>query len=133
MNYRKSLSLSTCLISIFLTLFTAASAGSPLIQYDYDDEGITPLMLAVRDGEGAQLKTLLKKGADLNAKDPYGWTALIYAVTREDESAVKSLLNSNGIDVDAKDKGGSTALIHAAQQRKASIVKRLIDSGASVN
>lgn len=132
MNCGKSLGLSTCLISILLTLFTSVLAGSPLTQYEEDEQGITPLMRAVRDGEREGLKELLKNAADIDAKDPEGWTALIYAVVRQDEDAIKPLINSRA-DVNVKDNEGNTALMHAAMRAKASIIKRLIDGGANVN
>lgn len=132
MLYKRSLFLSVWKITMLL-MFTwaSAAAGSPLTQSD-DEEGITPLMRAVRDGEHKELKELLKKGADLSARDPEGWTAMTYALLRDDEWAVERLVKS-GVDVNEKDRLGNTLLISSVTHNNAAIVKLLIKRGADVN
>jgi TonB family protein len=97
-----------------------------------DDPSVTPLMRAVRDGESKEFKSLLKRGADINAKDSYGWSALYYAVTRDDFNMVKALAE-RGADVNATDDLGDTVLMAAGRKGDARIVKYLIEKGADVN
>jgi TonB family protein len=97
-----------------------------------EDPGVTPLMRAVRDGESKEFKSLLKRGADINARDSYGWSALYYAVTRNDFNIVKALVEA-GADVNAADDLGDTVLMAAARKGNALIVKYLIEKGADVN
>lgn len=68
-----------------ISIFVCAVATGSALPQDEDERGVTPVMRAVRDGEHKELKNLINKGADLNAKDPRGWTALYYALIRNDE------------------------------------------------
>ena len=61
------------------------------------------------------LRKLLEKGAEVNAKDNDGRTALIWASSAMDKndlnpSALEALM-TNGADVNAKDNRGQTALM----------------------
>ena len=71
----------------------------------------------------------IKLGADVNAKDKYGDTALILAAWYGYTEVAKLLLAA-GADVNAKDNGGYTALIWAAYYGHAEIAKMLRDAGA---
>jgi len=73
-----------------------------------------------------QTKLLLEAGADVNAKDKHGHTALMYAETAEQTK----LLIEAGADVHAKDSDGRTALMWA---KTAEQTKLLIEAGADVN
>ena len=74
----------------------------------------------------------LAAGADVNAKDSAGGTALHGAVFRGSKE-VAELLISNGADVNAKDKYGRTPLHEAAYWDHKEIVELLITKGADVN
>lgn len=54
--------------------------------------GYTPLILAVFANEVETVELLLKSGADANAHDTFGYTALHYAVQRENRDVVAALL-----------------------------------------
>lgn len=64
-------------------------------------------------------------GADVNAKDNRGWTALIFA-TRGGHSATMHALLANGADVSAIPQDGRTVLLWAKFLRRADMV-RLLD------
>jgi ankyrin repeat protein len=50
------------------------------------------LLWAAEEGHEAVVKLLLEKGAELEAKDSSGWTALIWAAEKGHEAVVKLLL-----------------------------------------
>jgi hypothetical protein len=64
-------------------------------------------------GSLAEIQAAIKNGADANAKDEYGATALMAAAFEGNPEAISALLN-NGADVNAKDGFGRTALMWAA-------------------
>ena len=77
------------------------------------------------------LQELIKSGADINAKDKLGWTALIYATIENNRNAAK-LLIANNADINAKDSNGNTALMWASHFGHMVIAKLLIDNNADI-
>jgi ankyrin repeat protein len=63
---------------------------------------------------------------DLNAKDPYGETALIRAARHGDSAVTKALVDA-GADTNMNDRNGETALSWAAQMGKTGVLKILLD------
>lgn len=88
------------------------------------------LWTAARKGDAAAVKTLLERGADVNAKFRYGATALSYASDKGHVEVVKLLL-ARGADVNVKDTFyKSPPIIWAALKGHAPIVQALLDKGA---
>jgi TonB family protein len=113
-------------------IISLALACSLVLTATAQDDGITPLMRAVRDGQSDEVKKLLKQGVDLEARDSWGWTALIYASVKGDERAVKALLDK-GANVNAQSNQGLTPLMAAARSQRDKIVKLLIARGADIH
>jgi ankyrin repeat protein len=90
------------------------------------------LKKVVISGELLDVKRLIEKGADVNAKDNEGITALMYAVAFEHPEMVKLLIDA-GADVNAKDNEGITALMVASFEGYTDIVELLIKAGAKEN
>ena len=67
------------------------------------------LYLAAKEGHELTVQTLLDSGANVNAQDPLGSTALDWAVPSGNEKAVQVLLR-NGADVKSRDIYGNTVL-----------------------
>jgi ankyrin repeat protein len=92
----------------------------------------TPLIEAVKRQDGAAINTLLDRGADVNASEPDGATALHWAVQLE-ASAVVELLIEAGAAVTAANRFAVTPLELAANSGNAEIVARLLAAGADPN
>lgn len=76
-----------------------------------------------------EVKRLLARGANINAKDSQGKTALMNASYYGKKEIVKFLLE-HGSDVNARYVDGCTALIWAAGEGEAEVLKILLDHGA---
>jgi ankyrin repeat protein len=95
------------------------------------------LLEAVKAGDASRAAQLIAAGADVNAHDAYGATALMNAAHSGDLEMVETLLAA-GAEVDAKDELGWTALMKAcfnADQNRGfpDIVRRLLAAGADPN
>ena len=100
----------------------------------------TALFQAVDEGHEAIVKMLIDAGADLDAVNDDGSTALALATTRDKETekqeteAIAKMLIAAGADLNkARTDGGATPLFAAAAWGQEAIVKALIDAGADVN
>jgi len=94
-----------------------------------DEDGRTPLHLAVESANRDIIQLLLDKGADINAKDEKsGSTALHYAV-RFSKRETAELLIARGADINARDKQGHTPL-YVAANHDYKITEFLLSEGA---
>ncbi|MHC4416636.1 MAG: ankyrin repeat domain-containing protein [Planctomycetota bacterium] len=116
-------------VEVFQTLFEAGADVNAV-----DRRGQTPLMSAVQSRKTEAIRTLLAKGAKVDARDQViGGTALTRAAGPfGDASGVQALLEA-GADVNVVDKNGMTPLIWAARFGDAKRVAALIKAGAEVN
>jgi ankyrin repeat protein len=89
------------------------------------------LLDAVGKGNPMPIRSLIKKGADVNATDESGRTALMLAACGH--TITCEILIKKGADVDFKDRDGRTALMFAAVTSQDNIAKMLIENGADVN
>ncbi len=78
------------------------------------------------------MRILLENGSDINARDPWGRTALMIVAKAGDLDSFRLLLDWEA-DIHAKDERGFTALMYAAWQGHLDIVQELIGRGADVN
>lgn len=90
------------------------------------------LIYAAGNGDLPLVKALLSNGADVNAKDNDGWTALMLASDSDHFEVVQALL-ANGADVNAKDRRGWTALMLASRTGSLDVAQALLAKGADVN
>jgi ankyrin repeat protein len=92
--------------------------------------GNTPLMNAAIAGSTAAMGFLIEQGADVNAHNAFGTTALMMAAT---DAAKVRLLLEHGADVNAASKQGRTAMFVAAMSNPSlDIVRLLIARGADI-
>ncbi len=95
-----------------------------------DDREVTPLMYAAEIGSVEAMRLLVDRGADINAQNAFGSTALMWSVS--DPAKVRLLLD-HGAQVNAAAKSGRTALIIAAfTNPSAEVVRLLLAKGAKV-
>jgi ankyrin repeat protein len=130
--------------------FDAALSAFEKIVEEYPDSAIVPstkLMIerigqakhdksffeAVVKGNIEQVKSLIAKGANVNAKDDRGQTSLHLAVRNFYEEIVEFLI-SEGADVNASQTDASwTPLLDAASTGQTEVIKLLLQHGAKVD
>jgi ankyrin repeat protein len=108
------------LIALALTALLAPASGRP------------PLVDAARNGNIDALRALVQKGADVNAADADGTTALHWSSYR-DEVATADLLIRAGAAINAANDLGATPLWTASLNGSETMVRRLLSAGANPN
>ncbi len=83
-------------------------------------------------GDLSMVKKLISEGADINATDNSGRTALVEAAWAGHNAIVKFLIEK-GADINTGDKAGYTALMRASEEGRDAIVATLVQKGADVN
>ena len=113
----KYLALIICVLGVF--------RGSIIFSADLSQE----VLDAERKINERIQQALLAKGADVNAKDSAGMTALMWAAYYRRNDAVQALL-VKGADVNAEDEDGGSALMYAVDWGHKEIVELLKEAGA---
>ncbi|MGV3709688.1 MAG: ankyrin repeat domain-containing protein [Gemmatimonas sp.] len=93
----------------------------------------SPVADAAMRGDSAKIRTLLKSGADANAAQADGMTALHWAAARGDAQSVKVLVFAGARLESATRNGNFTPLHLAAQAGRANSVRALLEAGANAN
>jgi hypothetical protein len=103
-----------------------------------DARGRMPLHLACRDGDSDRARSLLKRGADVNARvEPRHWlddgnTPLHIACVGDHTDCARLLLGA-GADVHARNRRFETPLHGAAKSNNVVVMDMLLKAGASVD
>ncbi len=92
----------------------------------------TALLWAAYWNDEKAVEALLAAGANVNASNREGFTALSQACTNGNAGMVEMLLKA-GADANSFQAEGQTALMTAARAGNADAVKALLDHGAEVN
>jgi ankyrin repeat protein len=110
--------LNLCLLAAVVFIL-AAGCGSTQLQ----------LWEASENGDTAAVQSLLAQGADVNAKEIGGGTALTNAAFLGHTDIVQALL-AQGADVNAKNNENFTALLYAYRGRHNEIIRMLEKAAA---
>ncbi len=94
-----------------------------------DNEGKTPLMVAVVSGDMHLISGLLAYGADPNVQDHDGWTAGMHAV-RLNEPKIFRLMGQYKANYNLVNSDEMTALAMAVMDNKANAAVAMLDNGA---
>lgn len=106
----------------------AASVDVNVIDKDYR---MTALGMATANGNLEMVQVLLWAGADVDAKDGKGQTALMNLGQRSTADVAKALLMARA-KVDIQDEDGDTALMIVSAEYNLDLLPALLDAGASV-
>ena len=96
------------------------------------DKKDAALIKATEVGNYNNVQRLLDDGANIEAKNEYGNTVLISAISNS-RFDIAELLIKRGANVNVAGTHGYTALIHAAARNRIDIVKLLMNNGANID
>src|SRR5712675_3179309 len=113
---------SACLIAIALAAVRVDAAGG----------SGAPLLRAVKAGDAAVVRTLLRQPGSANAADADGTSALHWAADRDDLATTELLVRA-GANVKAVNRYGVTPMYSAAINGNAAMIALLLKAGADVN
>jgi len=97
-----------------------------------DPDGSTPLQWAVYDVNAAEVRRLLKAGADVSLANNYGASPMSLAAEVGNTEILKLLLDA-GANADSPNPEGQTALMAVARTGNVEAAQLLIDRGAKVD
>jgi len=125
-------------IFIFVNAFIAGTFGAPRTQRSTGcnlNGDVSKNLLELRfdqDRDFKCMRRLLQKGADVNAKDNYDYTPIMYAAKGASNKAFNAVryLVSKGAQLNAKNYYSTNALHFAVFAGNGDIVKFLIEKGA---
>lgn len=117
-------------IRVAIAVLMALSGAPEALSADLNSD---PLAAAAKAGDLDAVRALLKNGADVNAAQGDGLTALHWAASRGD-AAMTQMLLSAGANIRATSRIGAITALHLASQGgHAGVVAVLIAAGADVN
>lgn len=98
-----------------------------------DENGCTPLLVAVKQNKWLLASFLIENGADVNIPDSFGISPLHYATCLEnaDYILVQKLINAKA-NVNAKDKQGNSILHHMFASGQRYFMRQLVLLGADL-
>lgn len=97
-----------------------------------DEEGMTPLLIAVQGNNYAVVETLIQAKADVNAQDEKGNSALFYAIVFGTPEYF-DLLVAHHATLEVQNKIGLTLLHVAVMNERLFLIEKLIDLKANIN
>ncbi len=97
-----------------------------------DELGRTPLMLAARAGDLAEVRRLARLGAVIDSRSRGRWTPLMYAVDADHPDVVTFLL-AHGANPRARGREDTSALESAWEKEDSTVLEALVRAGANVN
>jgi ankyrin repeat protein len=145
-SWLAGLAIALPIVAILTTLAIAVSRrysrrekrNAVAVLADSEDEPTdadpTPLMAAIDRGAGpTEISALIAGGADVNQRNRYGMTALMWAAFDAGPDVTRTLLAA-GAKVDLADEDGDTALMNAAAfNDHFEVIEMLLEAGADAS
>ena len=98
---------------------------------EIDDDIFTVLC---RYADSQEIISALRKGANIDARDIYGQSVLMWASCHEKRLWLTELMLREGADVNLRDNDGQTALMYCAASCESPVMLHtLVDAGADIN
>ena len=117
-------------LAILLSGALLAASATPVLPRAAAD---APVADAAMRRDGAKVRLLLKQGADVNAAQGDGMTALHWAASHGDADEARMLISA-GARLDAVTRNGNYTPLHlAAKGGNVPVVRALLDAGASAS
>lgn len=116
--------------------FPAASEmlrSQPALVHAQNEDGQTPLYMAVAMDEPDFIVFCHQLGADPNHRDREGWPAIMEAARRHARRSIAALERLRGFNIDCQSKIGWTALMLALSREDFETAETLVDAGASLD
>jgi uncharacterized protein len=118
------------LLAVALASMALLAVATPALPRPTPD---APVADAAMRGDAAKIRALLKQGADVNAAQGDGMTALHWSASKGDVDALRMLIYA-GARVDAVTRNGNYTPLHlAAKAGNLAAVRALLDAGADVS
>ena len=128
----QKLHFSRFLNMLILPMFIMLLAHSSMLFAQSKDELNNELFIAIQNGDAGRVQQLIASGADPNAKNDKGSTALTIAVLMDKPDIARILLNA-GADINAKNDVGATPLMAAATGGSVEMINLLLQYNADIN
>ncbi|HEX8738383.1 MAG TPA: ankyrin repeat domain-containing protein [Pyrinomonadaceae bacterium] len=107
---------------------TMVMGGASFMEYEH------PLLSAVSSEDFDEVKDLIAKGANVNAKDKnYGDSTALHAAVETGNAEIVKYLLDMGAKINARDKKRRTPLMSIDDDATPELVRMLLDHGAKVN
>ncbi|CAG0918653.1 unnamed protein product [Notodromas monacha] len=90
------------------------------------------LLRAAQNGDVRRIKSCLKRGADVNAKDFFGWTPLMCAVQAGKVKAVEVIVSFGGANVHLRNNQGKTAFEIALTNGRSDLIELIVKGGKGI-
>lgn len=118
--------------SVLALIMAALAATGSALAATPDADGTTPLHWAVYNSDAQQVRSLIKAGADVDARNDYGATPLTEAAETGNVEIIGQLLKA-GADPQGSNEDGQTALMILARTSNIAAADLLLRHGAKVN
>ena len=121
-------------VFINILVFTSIVLVGPVSTFAREEGADLTMSLhqAIVNGDVNEVKSILSKGVDINAKNRRSWTPLHTAIDSKQNEIVQLLLDKNA-DVNLADNNGETSIHLAVKSGQKDIVELLIAKGADLN